>query len=120
MGVLTGDDEGVALSPQLPLVETLASLGVFRVEEVVEEILSLRGENVTLCALADLSAAESHVLIAILVHLGEDDAIELCLVKPRHRSNLHDMSVAILHACSTAKIDGLLCCDAWLPGRVSE
>lgn len=84
----TGDDQSVALAPELGLAEPLACLWVLGVEQVVEEVLAVRLPHVALRALAHLLAAEGEVLVAVLVDLAEEQAVEAGLVEPGDRTGL--------------------------------
>ena len=69
------DDEKVALGPEFRHRETFACLGVFGVEEIVKEVLSVAVISL-LGSLKGLGFAEGHEIPAVADEVGKEDLVK--------------------------------------------
>ena len=69
------DDEKVALRPELRHGETFACLGIFGVEEIVEEVLSVAVFSL-LSSLKGLGFAEVHENLTVADEVGKEDPVK--------------------------------------------
>lgn len=82
-GIGTSNDKQVGLAPELRSGETLASLWVASLEQIVKEVTTIRLLT-QLGTLSELTLAVGHISSSASSQLGEQELVDLELINNRH------------------------------------